>query len=172
MQNVPLHQQRLYSLIEAALALIALFLPWISASATGFGVTRSANGMTSWGLISLIGVIGVIVACLMGDKMKPFDEQGKKIALAGFGLIVLGAIAYFIRIQTLGGTQTAGYYTIKVKASAGMGLWMALVAGLVGLAWVSGFLDKLGKPQTVTATTTNTNTNTPIPPPNNTINPS
>jgi len=138
-----MHQQKLIALIEAGFALIALFLTWLTATAEGFGTTRSTNGFSSWGLLSLMGIIGIVIACLLGDKTKPFDDQGKKIALASFGLIILGAIIYFIRIKTLGGATQAGYYTINVKTSAGPGLWMALVAGIVGVLFVSGAMQNL-----------------------------
>src|ERR1044071_1511319 len=83
-----MHKQRLYSLIIAGVALITLFLPWISFS-FGFG-SSSVNGLRSWGMLSLLGVALVAVACFMGNKEMPFDATFKNVATAGFGAIALG----------------------------------------------------------------------------------
>lgn len=130
MENLNLHKQKLYSLIVAGVALIALILPWISID-FGF-VSRSINGLRSWGLLSLIGVIGVGAASfLMGDKTKEFDENTKKIALGSFAAIALGALLFFIRLSSIGG---------GLGSAAGLGLWLCLIAGAAGLCWVLGVI--------------------------------
>jgi hypothetical protein len=68
----------------------------------------------------------------MGDKTKEFDANTKKIAMAGFGAIALGALLFFLRINSIGG----GYGSV----STGLGLWLCLAAGLAGLAWVFGLI--------------------------------
>lgn len=132
MENLGFHKQKLYSLILAAVGLVSLLLPWFSVSAGGFG-SISRNGFNSWGLISLIGVGVVAAACFMGDKAATFDDMGKKLALGGFGGIAGGAVIYLIRVLTVGG----GYGGV-VKASPGLGLFIGLAAGIIGLLFVLG----------------------------------
>ncbi len=126
-----LHKQKLYSLIIGGVALIALILPWVSISLGGFG-GGSANGLRSWGILSLLGIGGVAAACFMGDKTKEFDEMTKKIALGSFAAIAAGALIFFLRLSSYGG----GFGGVK----SGLGLWLCLIAGLAGLGWVMGLI--------------------------------
>lgn len=158
MENVNLHKQKLIALAIALLALILLFLPWMSAE--GPAGKNSAMGFSSWGLLSFLGIIGVAVASFLGDKTKTYDTNTKKIALAGFGLVVLGAIVFFIRVMSLGGTQTVGIFEMEVKTSTGIGLWLELVVGAAGLVWVSGIAD-----QFLQQKTTASGPSAPPPPP-------
>lgn len=125
-----IHKQKLYCLIFAGVALIAIFLPWLSISLGIFG-GGSVNGFRSWGMLSFFGVIGVAVASLMGDKALPFDDTFKKVALGSFGAIALGALIFFLRISSEG----------LGVGSAGFGLWIALIAGVLGLVWVLGKIN-------------------------------
>lgn len=127
-----LHKQRMYLLIIAGVALISLFLPWFSVSAGGFG-SISRNGLNSWGLLTLIGVGVAAAACFMGNRTLPLDENGRKMALAAFGLIAAGALIYMIRVMTVGGTY-------GVKASPGFGLFIGLIAGVVGILLLLGIV--------------------------------
>ena len=127
-----LHKQRLYLLILAGVALISLFLPWMTISLGGYGST-SANGLRSWGLITLIGVGVVAAACFMGNKALTFDETGRKLALGGFAGIAGGALIYMIRVMTVGGAY-------GVKPSPGFGLFIALISGVVGLLLLFGVI--------------------------------
>lgn len=112
-----IHKQKLYSLIFAAVSLLGMFLPWFS-----YGFFGSLNGFHSWGILSFIGILGVAAACLMGDKLLPFDETFKKVALGSFGAIVLGAVIYLIEVD---------FHT-------GAGIWLTIIAGALGLVWVLG----------------------------------
>src|SRR5437868_12341832 len=96
-----MHKQRLYSLIIAGVALISLFLPWLTISA--FFASASANGFRSWGLLSFLGVVAVAVSAFMGNKALPYDAMFKNIVMAGFGAIALGALIFFLRISSIGG---------------------------------------------------------------------
>jgi hypothetical protein len=121
MEKMNFHKQKLYSLIFAGVALIAIFLPWFS-----LGFFGSVNGFRSWGMLSFFGTLGVAAACLLGDKALPFDDTFKKVALASFGAIVLGALIFFIKLSDGFGS------------SSGFGLWLTLIAGIAGLVWVLG----------------------------------
>lgn len=134
MENLGFHKSKLYSLILAGVALISLLLPWISVSAGGFG-GASKNGFGGWGLVVLLGIGAVAAACFMGNKALSFDEMGKKLVLGGFGAIVGGAVIYLIRIFTMGG---GGTYGGLVKVSPGLGLFLGLVAGAIGLLLALG----------------------------------
>lgn len=157
MQQVNLHQQRLYSLIEAGIAFIAMLLPWTVEKVQVFQQANSSNmnGFRSWGFLVLIGVIGVIIASFMGDKTREFDKNTKKIALGSFAAITIGAIAYLIALNNAGKGQSLQYggfdFSNAYSVSAGTGLWMALVAGIVGLAWVSGVLKNIAAKQAPSA---------------------
>lgn len=131
MEQMNFHKQKLYSLIVAGLALIAMILPWVSISLGAFG-GGSVNGFRGWGILSLLGIAGVAVACLMGDKTKEFDEMYKKVAMGSFGAIAGGALIFFLRINSFAG----GFGGV----GSGFGLWLCLLAGLAGLGWVLGLI--------------------------------
>ncbi len=141
MEQMNFHKQKLISLIVAGVALISLFLPWQTVSLGIFGGV-SVNGIRGWGLLALAGVIGVAAAAWMGNKALPFDDSSKKIALASFGAIAVGALLTLV---------TKSEFT-----KAGIGLWVALVAGLAGLALLLGFVKIPEKGTTTTTTTTTT----------------
>ena len=130
MEQLNFHKKKLYSLIAAGVALISLILPWITISFAGLG-GGSINGFRSWGLLSFLGIVGVAIACLMGDKTKDFNTDFKKIAMASFGAIGLGALIFFLRINSFGGLGIV---------SSGIGLWICLISGIAGLVWVAGLV--------------------------------
>jgi hypothetical protein len=131
MEQMNFHKQKLYSLIVAGVALLGMILPWMTFSFGGFG-GGSANGFRSWGLLSLVGIIGVAAACFLGDKSKEFDEMYKKVAMGSFGAIAAGSLIFFIRINSVSG----GFGGV----GSGFGLWICLLAGLAGLGWVLGLI--------------------------------
>jgi hypothetical protein len=138
MEKLGFHKSKLYSLILAAVALISMILPWFSVKAAGgfggYGVSK--NGFGSWGLLVLAGIALVAAACFMGNKALAFDDMGKKLALGGFGAMAGGAAIYLIRILTLGG----GKYGGMVKVSPGIGLFLGLAAGAIGLLLLLGIV--------------------------------
>jgi hypothetical protein len=137
MENLNLHKLKLYALVGAAIGLIAMLLPWqtYSFGMAGFGGMGggSINGFHGWGWISLLGVIAVVIASLMGDKTKTYDDMSKNVALGGFAGIAAGAVIFMIRVMTVGGG--GGF-----KTSPGFGLFICLLAGLAGLAVILGLV--------------------------------
>ena len=128
MENLNLHKSKLFALILAGVALISLLLPW-SAAKGGMGMVtaRGQNGFHSWGLLVLIGIVGVIAASLMGDKTKNYEGQTKQIAMGSFGLMALGAVMFLVRLLT--GSQSYGGFKVKFSdiAKPGMGLFLGLI---------------------------------------------
>jgi hypothetical protein len=168
MQQVNLHQKKLFALLEAAFAIIALLLPWTTykigqmGGFGGGGNIPSDNGFRSWGYLVVVGVIGVLICSLLGDKRRDYDNNMKLGAMASFAAIALGAIIYLIRLNNVGPLQEQNTGA-AVTVSAGMGLWLALAAGVIGLAWVSGILSKLNA--NATAATAPSSVPGPPPPP-------
>jgi hypothetical protein len=164
--NLNLHPQRLIALAIAAVALIFMFLTWSSNTAQGFE-GKTGNGFGDFGLLTAAGILGVIIASFMGNKNMPYDRQTKMIAMGSFAAIVLGAIAHFILRMTQGGKSAVSdgfyQYEVDVKASTGVGTWLALVAGLIGLAYLSGILNQLSAGAARPSSTAST-PNPPIPP--------
>ncbi len=129
MENVNFHKQKLYSLIVAGVALLALFLPWAKVSYGGYG-GGSVNGLHGEGLITLLGVGAVAAACFMGDKMKAFEGNFRNIALGGFGAILAGAVIALISVSSKG----------RGVIKPGLGIWLAIAAGVVGLLFLLGII--------------------------------
>lgn len=130
MEQINLHKQKLLSLIIASVAFISLLLPWAS---LGF-VGANANGFRGWGILSLAGIIAVVAVSLLGDKTQPFDDTFRKVALGSFAAIALGALLFYIRLSSV------GFF------DSGFGLWLCLIAGVVGIIWLLGIV-KLPNPK-------------------------
>jgi hypothetical protein len=187
MEKINLHQKKLFAIIEAALAFIGLLLAW-TVETTYNGQSSSQNGFRSWGWLCLLAILGVFIISIIGEKHRDFDKNSKLIALGCFAAIVLGAVLYLIALNSAENQQNKlfeqqlyqqGYQVQRgftgYSANAGPGLWMTLTAGVIGLAWVSGILDRFNKvnqaPATAQQTATTTTTTTPLPQQPNTINP-
>jgi len=130
-----LHKQKLYALILAAVGVISCILPWWRVSYGGFGGV-SINGLHELGWISFLGFIGAgVVTFVMGDKTKEYAGQEKLIAMSCFG--GAGAIAL---IQFLRQTHFASF-----------GIFLAIIAGALGVLWIMGIVKLPGdkKPPTV-----------------------
>jgi hypothetical protein len=130
MEKINLHQQKLYSLFIGGGALLGLILPWAVVSGYGgFGGGSSQNGFAGWGLLTLLGIIGVVVSSFMGDKTKEYDKNMKIVALSSFGAVTLGAFIVFMQLS-----GNRGGFGVKT----GIGLWITILAGVAGLLWVTG----------------------------------
>ena len=120
-----LHKQKLYSLVIAGLALITLFLPWITV-----GFLGSLNGFRGWGIFSLLGILGVAVTAFAGNKTMAYDDTMRKVAAGAFGAIALGALIFAL-------TKSSSYGPF---AGTGVGTWICLVVGLMGLILTLGLI--------------------------------
>lgn len=135
MENLNLHKQKLYSLIIAGVGLIALFLPWAKVSYGGFG-GGSVNGLRGEGLIALLGIAAVAVACFMGDKTKVFEGNMKFVAMGGYGAMILGALIAFLNVSGKG----------RGIVKPGLGIWLEIIVGAVGLLFALGIIKMPEKP--------------------------
>jgi hypothetical protein len=128
MEKLNLHKQKLYALIVAAVGVISCILPWwkVSYGGGGFGgMSVSINGLHELGWISFLGFIAAgVVTFVMGDKTKAYEGQEKMIAAAAFA--AAGAIAL---IQFLRQTKFASF-----------GIFLAIIAGVLGALWVWGIV--------------------------------
>jgi len=160
MEQMNFHKQKLYSLIAAGVALIALLLPWVSINV--FGASQSLNGFRSWGYLSFFGIIGVVFLSFSGNKAEKYTEENKRYVLIGFAAIAAGAILFFLRKDAIAtGFDNAGILNDIIKT--GIGLWICLVAALAGVALNYGLIKIEDKPVT---TDTKSGTTTTISPNN------
>ena len=159
MEQMNFHKQKLYSLIAAGIALVALLLPWISVSF--LGASQSWNGLRGWGILSLVGIGGVTALSFVGNKAEDYTEEYKKYVMISFGAIAFGAILFLLRKNSIVG----GFDSL---VQTGIGRWLCLVAGLAGLAFNYGLIKIENKSSTTTTTTgttkitTTTSTDTTI----------
>lgn len=140
MQQVNLHQQKLITVLIGIVGIIFLFLPWQKIQGG-----QSYMGFSIWGgIICGVAIVALIASCLVvGDRTKPFDKQGKMIAMICFGLMLLLTI---IILATSGGTKQQAlnqFYIVEIKTTTGIGVWLSLILELGGIAWVSGILNQL-----------------------------
>lgn len=133
MEQLQFHKQKKFALIGAGLALVALMLPWISVGM--FGMSNSINGFRNWGLLSLSGLIAVAALSIMGDKTQDYSPEYKKYVRWAFIAIAAGALLFWIRKNAAVGDA---FGIVDVKT--GIGLWLCLVAGLAGAAFMYGVI--------------------------------
>ncbi|MBI1343861.1 MAG: hypothetical protein GC171_13090 [Terrimonas sp.] len=134
MEQLNFHKQKLYSLIAAVIAFIALLLPWTTINFMGMS-SNSGNGLRSWGIVSLLGVAAVAIASLLNDKTQDYDANMKKLVTGGFAAIAVGALLYFIRIKSGSGNPFGGDLV-----KSGAGLWVCLVTGIAGVLYHMGII--------------------------------
>ena len=85
MEQMNFHKQKLYSLIAAGVALVALLLPWVSINF--LGASQSWNGLRGWGLLSLVGIGGVVALSFIGNKSDDYTAEYKKYVMIAFGAV-------------------------------------------------------------------------------------
>jgi hypothetical protein len=121
-----LNKQRKFILIAALVGVISIFLPWISIS--GFGMSISANGFHSYGIMVFIAFIAAGIVAIMGDQTKPLDQAMWLVELAAGAVALIFA---FLSMSNLSGGESFG-------AGFGIGSWLAILSalGVVGSAWL------------------------------------
>jgi hypothetical protein len=133
--GINIHQQKLYTLIVGAIAFIGMILPWTVTNYGGFMAKQTSNGFAGWGILALFGIAGVVVASLLGDKTKEFDQNFRYLAIGSFAAVILGAFIPFMQIINAGG----------MGVKTGVGIWLSIIAGILGLLWVTGVIKMQAK---------------------------
>jgi len=124
--SINLHQQRIFTLVFAAIVFIGMIIPW---SVLGQGQFRqTSNGFAGWGILTLFGVAGAVVAALLGDKTRELDQNLRYVAIGSFIAAILGAFIAFMQIVNGNG------FGVKT----GVGVWFSIIGGILGLLWVTG----------------------------------
>jgi hypothetical protein len=114
--------------ITAAVALIALFLPWEGWS--GLGASASVSGFsTGYGFLGAILVIlaGVYIVMLRSGSRMPRSSYGPSVIVLGLSMI--GAVLVVVRWLTLPRMSGAAYTGFSYGPRIGMIL--ALIAAVV-----------------------------------------
>jgi hypothetical protein len=117
------------ALAAAALAVVAAFLPWITA-ATIFGdVSRS--GIDGGGDGVVTAILGVVVAVVAITTRRNEGDRGSGIAIVICALIIVGISVYdYFSVNDRINDIDRRY----VDASVGIGLYLTIVAGVAGVA--------------------------------------
>lgn len=118
-----MHKQRLFIAVAAALGVVSAFLPWATVSFFGMSATVSGTqGGDGWISLALFATAaGMTIG--MGDRAQQLEAKAKK-SVAGIGAACIAFMAYEL-VSIMG----AG-----IGASAGIGVWLSLVAGLAVVA--------------------------------------
>jgi hypothetical protein len=121
------------ALAAAALAVVAAFLPWITA-ATIFGdVSRS--GIDGGGDGVVTAILGVVVAVVAITTRRSKGDRGSGIAIVICALIIVGISVYdYFSVNDRINDIDRRY----VDASVGIGLYLTIAAGVAGV--VAGVL--------------------------------
>ncbi|MBL7717977.1 MAG: hypothetical protein JNL72_04005 [Flavipsychrobacter sp.] len=125
-----MHKQRKFIIAAAAIGLVATFLPWITATAGGFGysISRSRNGFHGAGIFYFMLLLAAAVICFTGDKM---DTLAKNMRLA---VISCGAVGLICILLVFGNANSEiGSYGVDVGPSIGAFLAFLSAAGLVAI---------------------------------------
>ena len=140
------HPLRIWVSVFGTLASTSMLLPWTKLQQQGFGwvAENSQNGFAGWGFLAMAGVFGIIAASLMGDKLKPFDANGKLLVIGSFAAIIISAI---ITLTKSGTDPRTG-----VSASPGIGPWIAVVAGVGGILLITEIIKLPVKPASSSST--------------------
>jgi hypothetical protein len=142
MEQMNFHKKKLYALIIAGVALVALLLPWLTVDL--LGASQSWNGLRKWGILSLFGVLGVGLLAFPGNKAEDYTSDFKKYTMIAFGAIALGALLFYLRKNATSGGLFAEVF------KTGIGLWICLAAGVAGLLLIYGLIKVPEKKATTT----------------------
>jgi hypothetical protein len=127
----------LYLILAAlgVLIFVATFLPWATVDSAGSDVSIAGTEAGGWGAAAIIAGAAIAVIGVIGYFWNPFSDP-EALLIAGFSLATLIAA-----IAKLG--DTASFVDPADEffpdAGAGIGLWLILIAaivGLIGAAWI------------------------------------
>jgi uncharacterized RDD family membrane protein YckC len=107
--------------IAGIVAVIGMFLPWVSVGAYGIslGVVSGFQSGGIWGILVFLGALGCIALAYFSMSGQSFFAQQKKM-----GLLIAGGVALVgALISLLSALSVIGYL--------GIGFWLCLIASAV-----------------------------------------
>lgn len=108
-------KQRKMILIAAAVGIISMFLPWVSA----FGF--SVNGMHGWGVLVFFCFVAAGLLAYMGDQTQNLNRTNWMMTLIAGGIAALIMVINFIN-------------ALEVLSAVGIGFYLSLGASLAIVA--------------------------------------
>jgi uncharacterized membrane protein len=116
--------------ITGLIALIALFLPWETASDSfgSYSASGTSSGFLGWFGALLVIAAGVYIVALRSGTNMPKTSYGPGVIV--LGLSVIGAVLIILRWVTLPRGHEAGYAG-SIQWGAGYGLYLTLIAAIV-----------------------------------------
>ena len=159
-------KQRKMILIAAAIGIICMFLPWVSASY--YGQRFSANGMRGWGIVVFICFVGAGVLAYMSDQKQNLTRSNWMLTLVAGAvaslIMVIGFLSALDSISYIG----FGYYGAMAAALGILFYAYSLRSAndtlQNGFDSLKGSFNNMNNSPTATTpnTTTTTTTTTPI----------
>lgn len=126
--------------IGGIIALIGVFLPWLTVSV--MGVELSASGWEAYDLAGEIAPILVLVLAIITIAVAVFTKDMiQKAGVTILGLITLIVGAYYIMYIGDVAAGLSGF--AEVSVSAGYGLYAVVIGGIIAL--VGGLMAYKGK---------------------------
>jgi len=126
----------LFIALLGVVILVATFLPWATVDSAGSDVSVAGTEAGGWGLAAIVAGLAIAVISVIGYFWNPFSDP-EALFIAGFSVATLvAAIAKLGDLASL--VDPADEFF--PEASAGIGLWLILIAavmGLVSAAWIA-----------------------------------
>jgi len=146
-----MHKQKIALIVAAAIGMLSIFLPWANVPLLGSISGTSSN--IGWIMFVLFGIT-LAVILFLGDRKKAVDQKDlKQIA----GIIAPAAIAALIAIwqmisfnSSMKGLGADNPYAALLSSSVslGIGLYIAIIAGIAVVAIIYLMKDKEKKKTT------------------------
>ncbi len=148
--------------VASLVVLIAMFLPWVSLSGSCSGVfcagggstTAVGNGFNSWGLLTFLGLLAVIVYFVVRTFMRESVQlpsmplSSGQLYMVGGALEVAGVLLFWLGHLSSFGSATFGPYTLS--SGLAIGWFLGLLGGAATI--FGGFAQRSSTPA-LTATT-------------------
>ena len=126
--TIRIHKQRVFSLVFAGIIFFAMMLPWIVVNYGGIGNLGggrlSYNGFELRSFLTFIGMLGVVICSLSGDKSSRLKKNLKLTAGISFCVALTGTLIVLWEVK--GNKEGFGI-------RPGIGLWISILAGVTGL---------------------------------------
>ena len=112
-----MNKQRKFILITAAIGILAMFLPWIRFSFSGF-IDSSINGMHDMGILIFLCFVTAAIVATMGDQTKILNKTMWMICLIAGGLAAAIMVIYLLRALDAISFFSFGFYLALIASLA------------------------------------------------------